>query len=254
MRPLSGDELERYSRQLVLPEWSLGAQEALRQASVLVVGVGALGSAAAQYLAAAGVGRIGLVDDDDVELSNLARQVLHYTPDIGVPKAHSAAAKLRYLNPHIIVEPYPARLEEANAPVMVLGQDVVIDAADSWATRREVNRACCAERVDLVEGAVVGLRGTVMSVRPGVSACHACAFPDLPARGVEPTCAEAGVLGPVAGVVGALQALEALKLLTGVGEPLLDRFLEVDGGLLQFTEVATARRPDCPACGALGPG
>jgi molybdopterin/thiamine biosynthesis adenylyltransferase len=249
MSALSGDELERYSRQLVLPEWSERAQLALKRAGVLVVGAGALGSAAAQYLAAAGVGRLGIVDDDVVEISNLARQVLHYTPDAGVPKAESAAAKLRFLNPDILVEAYPARFMAANGPAMVLGQDVVVDATDSWVTRRLVNDTCCAEGVALVEGAVLGLRGTVMSVRPGTSACHRCAFPDDPAPGSVPSCAEAGVLGPVAGIVGSWQALEALKLLTGVGEPLLDRLLEIDGASGQVTEVGTSRRPDCPACG-----
>jgi molybdopterin/thiamine biosynthesis adenylyltransferase len=250
MSALSDDELERYSRQLVLPEWSERAQVALKRSSVLVVGAGALGSAAAQYLAAAGVGRLGLVDDEQVELSNLGRQVLHYTPDVGVPKAESAAAKLRFLNPAILVETYPARVDEQNAGVMVLGQDVVVDATDAWPTRRLINDACCAEGVALVEGAVLGLRGTVMSIRPGVSACHRCAFASDPKPEAVSTCAEAGVLGPVPGVVGAFQALEALKLLTGVGEPLLDRFLEIDGAGSRVTEVVTARRPDCPACGA----
>lgn len=249
MSALSAAELDRYSRQLVLPEWSERAQIRLKRASVLVVGAGALGSAAAQYLAAAGVGRLGVVDDEVVELSNLSRQVLHYTPDVGVPKAESAAAKLRFLNPDIVVEAYPARLVAANAPAMVLGQDVVVDASDAWATRRIVNDTCCGEGVTLVEGAVLGLRGTVMSIRPGASACHRCAFPDEPAPGSVPTCAEAGVLGPVAGVVGAWQALETLKLLTGVGEPLLDRFLEIDGAAGRVAEVATSRRPGCPACG-----
>jgi molybdopterin/thiamine biosynthesis adenylyltransferase len=249
MSALSAGELDRYSRQLVLPEWSERAQIRLKRASVLVVGAGALGSAAAQYLAAAGVGRLGVVDDDVVAVSNLNRQVLHYTPDVGVPKAESAAAKLRFLNPEIVVEAYPARLVAANAPAMVLGQDVVVDASDAWATRRTVNDTCCAEGVTLVEGAVLGLRGTVMSIRPRASACHRCAFPDEPAPGSVPTCAEAGVLGPVAGVVGAWQALEVLKLLTGVGEPLLDRFLEIDGAAGRVAEVATSRRPGCPACG-----
>jgi molybdopterin-synthase adenylyltransferase len=250
MSPLSEDEVDRYSRQLVLPEWSERAQMQLKRASVLVVGAGALGSAAAQYLAAAGVGRLGIVDSDVVEPSNLARQVLHYTPDVGVNKAQSATAKLRFLNPAIVVEAYPARLDADNAPMMLAGQDLVLDGTDSWESRRAVNDASCAEYVDLVTGGVLGLRGTVMSVRPGQTACHRCAFPVDPPPGAVPTCAEAGVLGPVAGIVGSWQALEALKLLTGVGEPLLDRFLEIDGATGHVTEVTTSRRPDCPACGS----
>jgi len=245
---LTPDEEERYARQLVLPEWSEEAQERLKASAALVVGAGALGSPAAQYLAAAGVGRLGVVDEDDVELSNLSRQVLHYTPDVGVPKASSAVAKLRFLNPDIVIEPYPARVDRANAEAMVTGQDVVVDGSDTFATRYALNDACVAAGVALVEGGVLGLHGIVMSIRPRESACYRCAFPRAPA-GTAPTCATAGVLGPVAGVVGSLQALEALKLLTGVGEPLLDRWLEVDGGGARFEEVRTARRPDCPACG-----
>ena len=153
---LSDEEVERYSRQLVLPEWSEAAQLALREASVLVVGAGALGSPVATYLAGAGVGRLGIVDHDAVELSNLPRQTLHFTPDLGVPKAESAAAKLRFLNPEIVVEPYQARF----APAMLEGADLVVDCSDSFATRYEVNPACCAARVPLVEGGVSASRGS----------------------------------------------------------------------------------------------
>jgi molybdopterin/thiamine biosynthesis adenylyltransferase len=233
----------------MLPGWSEQTQTALGERSALVVGAGALGSVAAQYLAAVGVGRLGIVDDDEVELSNLSRQVLHYTPDVGVRKTASAAAKLRFLNPEVLVEEYPARLGPENADVLVLGHDVVVDGADTFATRYLVNDACCAAGVPLVEGGALARSGLVMSVVPGRSACYRCAFPRAPLPGTAPTCAEAGVLGPVAGVVGALQALEAVKLLTGLGEPLLDRFLEIDGGSSRVTEVVTRRRPGCLACG-----
>jgi molybdopterin/thiamine biosynthesis adenylyltransferase len=247
---LADAELERYSRQLVLPEWSEAAQLAVRGASVLVVGAGALGSPVAAYLAAAGVGRLGLVDDDDVELSNLARQPLHFTPDIGVPKAESAAAKLRFLNPGVLVEPYRVRLDAATAPALVAGQDLVVDCSDSFATRYAVNAACCAAGIDLVEGGVLGMSGLVMAIRPGESACYRCAFPDPPPSGAVATCAQAGVLGPAAGVIGSLQALEALKLLAGVGRPLLDAFLQLDLADHAVLRVAVTRRPDCPDCGA----
>jgi molybdopterin/thiamine biosynthesis adenylyltransferase len=244
---LGDEEVERYSRQLVLPEWSEAAQLALREASVLVVGAGALGSPAAIYLAGAGVGRLGIVDCDSVELSNLHRQTLHFTPDLGVPKADSAAAKLRFLNPTIVVEPYQARF----APAMVDGADLVVDCSDSFETRYEVNAACCAARTPLVEGGVVGLSGLVMAIRPGESACYRCAFPEPPPPGAAPTCAEAGVLGPAAGVIGSLQALEALKLLAGLDGALLDAFLQVDLYDHAFLRVAVTRRAACPDCGTL---
>ena len=244
------DDLERYSRQLVLPEWSEGAQLALHGASVLVVGAGALGSPVALYLAGAGVGRLGIVDGDDVELSNLHRQPLHFTPDIGVAKAHSAAAKLRFLNPGVIVEPYPARLDADNAAALVDGNDLVVDCSDSFATRYAVNAACCAAGVPLVEGGVLGMSGLVMGIRPGESACYRCAFPEPPPPGTAPSCAEAGVLGPAAGVIGSLQALEAMKLLTGVGEPLTDAFLQVDLATHAFLRVTVARRAECADCGS----
>lgn len=248
---LSDRELERYSRQLVMPEWSGEAQERLKRASAIVVGVGALGSPAATYLAAAGVGRIGIVDSDAVELSNLHRQPLHYTPDVGGAKAENAAVKLSFLNPEVQLEPYPVRLEPANAGPIVAGADVVVDCSDSFATRYLVNDASCAEGVALVEAGVLGLSGLVTSIRPGRSACYRCAFPAEPPEGSVPSCREAGVLGAMAGIVGSIQALEALKLLTGVGEPLLDRILQLDGADLRQTIVATERRAGCPACAAV---
>jgi molybdopterin-synthase adenylyltransferase len=234
--------LERYSRQLVLPQWSEAAQRALAGASVLVAGAGALGSPVAAYLAGAGVGRLGIVDDGDVELSNLHRQHLHFTPDIGVPKAHSAAAKLRFLNPDVVVEPYQARF----VPSMLHGQDLVVDCTDRFETRYAINAACCEAGVPLVEGGVLGLSGLVMAIRPGETACYRCAFPLPPPSG--PSCAEAGILGPAAGVIGSLQALEAIKLLSGLPDPLTDGFLQIDLTEHSFVLVRTARRHDCEDC------
>jgi molybdopterin/thiamine biosynthesis adenylyltransferase len=234
--------LDRYSRQLVLPEWSERAQRALAEASVLVVGAGALGSPVSMYLAGAGVGRLGIADDGEVELSNLHRQHLHYTPDVGVPKAHSAVAKLGFLNPDVIVQPYQARF----TPEMLVGQDLVLDCSDSFETRYAVNAACCAAGVPLVEAGVTGLTGLVMSIRPKETACYRCAFPEAPQDA--PSCAEAGVLGPAAGVIGSLQALEALKLLAGLPEPLTDAFLQVDLATGTFLRVSTSRRDDCGDC------
>jgi molybdopterin/thiamine biosynthesis adenylyltransferase len=234
--------LERYSRQLVLPEWSEATQRALGAASVLVVGAGALGSPVAAYLAGAGIGRLGIVDDGDVELSNLHRQHLHSTHELGTPKAHSAVAALVRMNPEIVIEPYQARFNAA----MVEGQDLVVDCTDSFAARYAVNAACCAAGVPLVEGGVVGLSGLVMAIRPGETACYRCAFPVAPQGGA--SCAEAGVLGPAAGVIGSLQALEALKLLAGLPGALTDAFMQVDLTGLDFLRVAVRRRPDCPDC------
>jgi molybdopterin/thiamine biosynthesis adenylyltransferase len=244
--PLTDTRLERYSRQLVLPEWSEAAQQELAAASVLVVGAGALGSPVAMYLAGAGAGRLGIVDADDVELSNLQRQLLHFTPDLGVPKAHSAAAKLGFLNPEVVVEPYQVRLEPENAAGLIEGADLVVDCSDSFETRYAVNAACCAARIPLVEAGVLGMSGLVMGIRPGEGACYRCAFPAPPPDA--PSCATAGVLGPAAGVIGSLQALEALKLLTGVGEPLAGAFLQVDLALLSFLRVSVERRADCVDC------
>jgi molybdopterin/thiamine biosynthesis adenylyltransferase len=236
--------LDRYSRQLVLAEWSEAAQRRLGAASVLVVGAGALGSPVATYLAGAGVGRLGIVDDGDVELSNLHRQHLHFTPDVGVAKAQSAAAKLGFLNPEVAVEPYQSPF----APAMLESQDLVVDCTDSFEARYAVNAACCAAGVPLVEGGVVGMIGLVMAIRPGETACYRCAFPQPPAPGSTPSCADAGILGPAAGVVGSLQALEALKLLGGVGGALTDAFLQIDLAAHDFLRVAVRRRPDCPDC------
>ena len=235
--------MDRYSRQLVLPEWSEAAQRAVGAASVLVVGAGALGSPVATYLAGAGVGRLGVVDEGDVELSNLHRQHLHFTPDVGVAKVRSAVAKLVNLNPDIVIEPYQAAFNAA----MVEGQDLVVDCTDSFEARYAINAACCAAGVPLVEGGVVGVSGLVMAIRPGETACYRCAFPQAPEGAA--SCAEAGVLGPAAGVIGSLQALEALKLLSGL-PALTDAFLQVDLLRLDFLRVTVRRRPDCPDCAA----
>jgi len=247
IRPgLPADELERYSRQLVLPEWGEAQQLRLGRRSVLVVGAGALGSPVAMYLAGAGIGRLGVLDDDGVELSNLHRQLLHFTPDLGQPKVHSAATKLRFLNPGVEIDPYQVRLDADNAAALIEGHDLVVDCSDSFDTRYAVNAACCAARVPLVEAGVLGMSGLVMSVKPGRTACYRCAFPAAPTDA--PRCADAGVLGPAAGVIGSLQALEAMKLLTGVAPAIADGFLHVDLATAEFLRVNVSRRADCPDC------
>jgi adenylyltransferase/sulfurtransferase len=245
---LSELEIERYSRQLVLPEWSGEAQERLGSASAIVIGVGALGSPVASYLVAAGVGTVGIADDGEVELSNLHRQPLHFTPDLGGPKVRTAAMKLRALNPEVQVEEYHVRVEPENVAAIVAGASVAVDCTDSFETRYLVNDACCAEGVPLVSGAVLGFGGQVMTVEPGRSACYRCAFESPPPPGSVPSCREAGVLGAVAGIVGSIQALEAIKLVAGVGTPLTDRILQLDALTMDQTLVVTARRDGCPAC------
>jgi adenylyltransferase/sulfurtransferase len=242
-------ELERYARQLVLPEWTGEVQERLKGSTAIVIGAGALGSPAATYLACAGVGRVGMVDGDWVELSNLNRQPLHFTPDIDAQKSESAAQKLGVLNTDISVEPYPVEVDSDNAVAIVAGADVVLDCTDSFETRYLINDACCAERIPLVEAGALGFGGMVFAIRPGETACYRCAFPTAPADA--PSCAEAGMLGAVAGVIGSLQALEALKLLSGVGTQPGDTILQFDGLTLHQTLVRTSRRPDCSACAEL---
>jgi molybdopterin/thiamine biosynthesis adenylyltransferase len=245
---LSDLEVERYSRQLVLPEWSGEAQERLRSASAVVVGLGALGSPAATYLVAAGVGTVGVVDHGEVELSNLHRQPLHFTPDLDLPKVETAAVKLRVLNPEVQVEEYRVRVEQANAEAIVAGAGVVLDCTDTFETRYLLNDACCAQGVPLVSAAVLGFAGQLMTIVPGRSACYRCAFEQPPPAGAVPSCREAGVLGATAGIVGSIQALEAIKLLAGVGRPLLDTILQLDALAMEQTLVATERRAGCPAC------
>jgi adenylyltransferase/sulfurtransferase len=246
---LSETEIERYARQLVLPEWSGAAQERLKQSTAIVIGAGALGSPAATYLACAGVGRVGVVDGDWVELSNLQRQPLHFTPDVEAQKAESAAQKLGVLNTEITVEPYPVEVDAENAAAIVMGADVVLDCTDTFESRYLINDACCAERIPLVEAGALGFGGMVFAIRPGETACYRCAFPTAPVDA--PSCAEVGIMGAVAGVIGSLQALEALKLLSGVGPPPGDRILHFDGLTLQQTLVHTNRRSDCSACATI---
>jgi molybdopterin-synthase adenylyltransferase len=243
-------ELERYSRQLVMQEWSGEAQERLKQASVIVVGIGALGCPVATYLACAGVGRLGLVDGDEIALSNLHRQPLHYSPDVGQNKAYSAATKLGVINPEVIVEPFPAHVTTDNARPIFDGADIVVDCTDSFSTRYMINDACCGLQIPLVEAGVIGFSGLVLSIVPGQSACYRCTFPvDVSDSGLE-ACSEAGILGATASLVGSIQALEAIKLLGGVGEPLLDRLLEIDATDMTQTLIHTRRRPQCAACAA----
>ena len=248
-RDLSHAELLRYSRHLVLPEIGLAGQRKLAQARVLLVGAGGLGSPAALYLAAAGVGTIGLVEFDKVDLSNLQRQVLHGTAAVGRAKLESAAARLADLNPHVTLEPIDARLTSANAREIVRRYDLVLDGSDNFPTRYLVNDACVLEGKPLVYGSIFRWEGQVSVFHPPAGPCYRCLFADPPPPGLVPNCAEGGVVGVLPGIVGCLQALEAIKLIVGAGTPLTGRLLRFDALTLAFRELALSRDPACPACG-----
>ena len=246
---LTKEQIARYSRQLILPEIGVRGQERLLTSSALLIGAGGLGSPAALYLAAAGVGRLGIVDPEAVAPSNLHRQLLHDTPAIGRPKVHSARERLAALNPDVTVEPLHERVTPANALELVGGYDVVVDGSDNFPTRYLVNDACVLAGRPLVHGGVTHLRGQVLTVLPRRSACVRCVFPEPPRPGGIPSCQEAGVAGTAVGVIGALMAHEALKLLAGVGEPLTDRLLIFDGHRSRMREAAVRRDPGCAVCG-----
>lgn len=249
VRALGGGEMLRYARHLVIPEVGVEGQKRLKAGRVLVVGAGGLGSPVILYLAAAGVGTLGVVDHDAVDESNLQRQVLHGTPDVGRPKVASAADRVRALNPHVVVRPSQTRLTAANALAITGEYDLVVDGSDNFATRYVVNDACVLTGRPLVHGAVHRFEGqaSVFAVKGGP--CYRCLHPEPPAPGMVANCAEAGVLGVLPGLVGLVQATEALKLLLGVGDPLVGRILLVDGLNMRFHEVHVPRDPHCPACG-----
>jgi molybdopterin-synthase adenylyltransferase len=246
---IRGPERQRYDCQLVLSEVGERGQDALRSGSALVVGAGGLGAPVLFYLAAAGVGRIGVVDDDVVELSNLQRQILFTTVDLGRSKAEVAAARLAALNPEIELEPIASRLTAANAFALIDRYDVVVTAVDNFPTRYLLNDACVLHGKTLVDGAVLRMTGLAMTVKGGETACYRCLFPEPPPPAGVVSCSEAGVLGPIPGLIGSIQALEVIKVLTGAGQPLYDRLLQYDGGTMTFTEVQVARVPACPVCG-----
>jgi sulfur-carrier protein adenylyltransferase/sulfurtransferase len=246
--PLRDAELERYSRHLLLGEVGRAGQERLRSARVLVVGAGGLGSPAALYLAASGVGTLGIVDCDHVELSNLQRQILYGTGDVGQPKAPAAARRLAALNPEICVVTHALELRASNVVDLVGRYDVVVDGTDRAGTRYLVNDACVIVGKPLVSAAIHRFEGQAMTYVPG-GPCYRCLFPDATAATVA-SCAEAGVLGVLPGVLGAIQATEAIKLILGRGEPLIGRLLTYDALEMRFQEFPFARRTNCAVCGA----
>jgi molybdopterin/thiamine biosynthesis adenylyltransferase/rhodanese-related sulfurtransferase len=255
--PMAGDDLdadarERYARQLRLPEVGVRGQARLARARVAVVGAGGLGSPAALYLAAAGVGTLSLIDDDVVERSNLQRQVLHSDARVGAPKVASAAAALQALNPRACIETHAVRLDMDNAVQLLAGHDLLIDGSDNFAARYAVSATSLRLGLPMIYGAVERYSGqvSVFDPRRADSPCYRCLFPYPPAAGEAPGCAEAGVLGVLPGVIGLLQATEALKLLLDLGAPLIGRLLLFDALAMRFRELALPRDPQCPGCGA----
>ena len=253
---LSPDELERYARHIVLREVGGPGQAALKRARVLVVGAGGLGAPVLLYLAAAGVGTLGIVDDDTVSLSNLQRQVIHGTPEIGDPKVESAAAAIARLNPHVGVERHAVRLAAANALALIGQYDLVADGSDNFATRYLVSDACYLAKRPLVTAAVGSFDGTLTTIRaheraPGgaPNPTYRCLFPEPPPAGSVPACAEAGVLGALTGVLGSLMALETIREIVGFGEGLVGRLLMVDARSMRFETLAYAWDPANPLSG-----
>ena len=243
-------QLLRYSRHILLPQIGVEGQERLLAARVLVVGAGGLGSPAAYYLASAGVGTLVLADGDTVDLTNLQRQVVHRADGIGTNKALSAADTLSALNPEIVVRALPERLASDRLQALVRDADVVLDCSDNFATRHAINEACVRARVPLVSGAAIRFDGQVAVFDPRLegAACYHCLFP-AGARGEEERCATMGVFAPLVGVIGAMQAMEAIKLLAGVGESLAGRLMLFDARVLRWHEVRLSRDPNCAVCG-----
>jgi adenylyltransferase/sulfurtransferase len=246
---LSQQEVARYSRHLIMPEVGMDGQKRLKAASVLLVGAGGLGSPLGLYLAAAGIGRIGLVDFDVVDFSNLQRQVLHGTPDVGRPKLHSARDRIKAINPEVQLDLYEARLTSANAMQILGPYDLVIDGTDNFATRYLVNDACVLLNKPNVYGSIFRFDGQASVFYPGKGPCYRCLYPEPPPPGEVPSCAEGGVLGILPGLVGCIQATEAVKLIIGQGEPLVGRLLLYDALQMSFREFKVRRNPRCPMCG-----
>ena len=248
---LTQDDLTRYSRHLILPEVGVEGQRKLKAARVLCVGTGGLGSPLALYLAAAGVGTLGLVDFDVVDASNLQRQIIHSTADIGRKKLDSAEEKLKALNPALNVEKHETMLSSANALDILKDYDVIADGTDNFPTRYLVNDACVLLRKPNAYGSIFRFEGQASVFAAKDGPCYRCLYPEPPPPGLVPSCAEGGVLGILPGLIGVIQATEAIKLILGIGEPLIGRLLLVDALKLRFRELKLRKNPDCPVCGTL---
>ena len=246
---LSNQEVERYSRHLIMPEVGMDGQLKLKAASVLCIGAGGLGSPVAMYLAAAGVGRLGLVDFDVVDYSNLQRQIIHGTPDVGRSKLESARDTLVAINPEVAIDLHETALSSSNAFDVLGDYDIVVDGTDNFPTRYLVNDACVLLRKPNVFGSIFRFEGQASVFATKQGPCYRCLYPEPPPPGLVPSCAEGGVLGILPGVVGTIQATETVKLIIGVGEPLINRFMIYDALRMKFRELKLRRDPECPVCG-----
>lgn len=246
---LTDDQIERYSRQILLPQVGGKGQEKLLAARVLVLGAGGLGSPVAAYLAGAGVGTLGLVDSDEIELNNLHRQILYTTDEIGQKKALAADARLKKVNPDIKIVPHVLRLTSENIMDVIKDYDIIVDGTDNFPTRYLVNDACVLSKKTLVHGAFFRFEGQAMVIKPFEGPCYRCLFSEPPPPGSVPSCQEAGVLGALAGVIGLIQATETLKLILGIGEPLIGRLIIFNALEMGFRKVKAPRDKNCPVCG-----
>ncbi len=246
---LSGDEIKRYSRHLIMPEVGVEGQRKLKGAKVLCIGAGGLGSPAAMYLAAAGVGTIGIVDFDVVDFSNLQRQLLHGTPDVGRPKLDSAKDRLNALNPNVQIETYDAALSSENAMRLFAPYDVILDGTDNFPTRYLVNDACVLSGKPNAYGSIFRFEGQASVFATKDGPCYRCLYPEPPPPGLVPSCAEGGVFGVLPGIIGVIQATETIKLILGIGEPLIGRFMIYDALRMRFRELKLRKDADCPVCG-----
>ena len=246
---LSQDEIKRYSRHLIMPEVGMDGQRKLKASSVLCIGAGGLGSPAAMYLAAAGVGRIGIVDFDVVDFSNLQRQLLHGTPDVGRTKLASAKDRLNALNPHVQIDTYETSLTSENALELFAPYDVILDGTDNFPTRYLVNDACVLSGKPNAYGSIFRFEGQASVFGTKDGPCYRCLYPEPPPPGLVPSCAEGGVLGVLPGIIGVIQATESIKVILGIGEPLIGRFLIYDALKMKFRELKLRKDPDCPVCG-----
>src|SRR5881392_3100223 len=246
---LTNDEIKRYSRHLIMPEVGMDGQRRIKAGKVLCIGAGGLGSPAAMYMAAAGVGRIGLVDFDVVDFSNLQRQLLHGTSSVGRSKLASARDRLQDLNPHIEIETYETTVTSENALDLFKNYDVILDGTDNFPTRYLVNDACVLTGKPNAYGSIFRFEGQASVFGTKEGPCYRCLYPEPPPPGLVPSCAEGGVLGVLPGMIGIIQATEAIKLILGVGEPLIGRFLIYDALKMRFRELKLRKDPDCPVCG-----
>lgn len=243
------EQLHRYSRHIILKEVGVEGQLKLNQARVLVVGAGGLGSPVGLYLAAAGVGTIGIIDNDVVELSNLQRQIIHATSDVGHPKVESATDAMQALNPEVTVRPYRSQLCADNVMSIIKEYDFVVDGTDNFAAKFLVNDACFLSGIPFSHGGVLRFSGQAMTVLPGQSSCYRCVFRHPPPDDAVSSCSQAGILGAIAGILGTIQATEVLKFITGTGQLLTDTLLTFDALTMNFRKIPLSRQEDCPVCG-----